>query len=240
MNDMSRLAAIALIAATTGSAAAAEPFSMRCADGKASRPYFATFDPQTGRLVFESTTRSLHAGDIRSAVDDRIAFSIKVDYGAIELVLERQNNKMIWAGIAGDAFRPLLVHPCAAVEPRTLLAVFADPMVDASAGARPFSLRCTDLGQPYFVTLDRHTKKVVFEGIQGGGIYPGDIQTDSDTRIEFSVAAGRPTRFEFVWDRRDATLSVKGIPGHANRPTKINQCEEIGARSMVTLYDRLR
>jgi hypothetical protein len=85
--------------------------SIQCADAdnRAARPYFVTFDLEAKRLVFESTTTSRHSGEIRSASNDRIEFSINVDYGKIDLVWQRQTNKMVWAGI-GDGIIFLTVR----------------------------------------------------------------------------------------------------------------------------------
>jgi hypothetical protein len=227
--------ALVLVAMTASSAAAAEPLSIQCADAdnRAARPYFVTFDLEAKRLVFESTTTSRHSGEIRSASNDRIEFSINVDYGKIDLVWQRQTNKMVWAGIGGDTLRPLLAHPCVATDPRTLL---SDDR-PTKAGARPFSLRCSGDRGTYFFTLDRETRKVVLEGLHGGGLYPGDIKSADEHRIEFLLTTGNTPRFDLVWDIRDGSVTWQGVPGDISRPTTINQCVEVEARSILTLYE---
>lgn len=237
---MIRRVALALLAVAVSSAAAAEPFSIRCTDGKAPRPYFATFDLETNRLVFESSIRSLHAGEIKGVSDDRIQFSIKADDGRIDLTWDWQHGRMIWAGISADTIRPTLVHRCVTVAARTPLAVYEDPTTNPAASTRPFSLRCvSEHGMPYFFTLDRETKKVVVESPHGGRLTPGEIQNASEHRIEFSLAGRGSPDFEVVWDSLDGTVTLKGLPGDRSRPTKVDQCIEIKARSIVTLYDRL-
>jgi hypothetical protein len=228
--------AIVLVAMTASSAAAAEPVSIQCADAdnRAARPYFVTFDFEAKRLVFQSNSTRPSSGEIRSASNDRIEFSINGDYGKIDLVWDLRTNKMVWAGLG--EIRPLLAHPCVAAEPRTLLSVF-DRTTNARAGARPFSLRCTGDSGTYFFTLDRETKKVVLEGLHGGGLYPGDIQSADEHRIEFLLTTGNTPRFDLAWDIRDGTVTWQGVPGDISRPTTINQCVEVEARSILTLYE---
>jgi hypothetical protein len=232
------LIAITVVLST---AAAAEPFSLRCADPKVSRPFFVTFDLETGRVVFESTIGSRHSGEIRKIEGERIAFSIGADHGRIDLVLDRGGgDRMVWAGISADPIRPVLVQPCVAIDLRTLLSVFDDQRASAPA-IQPFSLACrNEYDQPYFFTMDRETGKVVMEGLMGGGFYPGEIQSSGGRRIEFLVPAGRTPGLELTWDGEKGTVTSHGIAGDSTRPTKVHRCDEIKARSIMVIYDRVR
>jgi hypothetical protein len=236
---MRRCIALALFLLGLGSVAEAEPVSIRCADEKAPNPYFATFDLDTKRVVFESPLRGFYVGEIRNTADDEIGFSIKGNYGKIDLVWERQNNRMFWAGLSTDPIRPFLVHRCATVDARTLLALYDGLTPNSGAGSRPFSLRCaTDSNfLTAFFTMDRETKKVAALSLEGGSVYPGEIQTASEHRIEFFV--GKDPKFDLVWDSHEGTVTWKGIPNESSRPTRVHQCKQVQAGSVLMLYERL-
>ncbi|MDO9298647.1 hypothetical protein [Bradyrhizobium sp.] len=237
---MRRCVALILFFLGPWSAAEAEPISIRCADDKTPKPYFATFDLDSKRVVFESSMRSFHAGQIKSANDDQIEFSIKADYGNIDLVWERQRRRMTWAGISADPIRPFLIHRCAIVEPRTLLSESDDLSPTTEQGAGLFSLRCaTDPSNSLtaFFTLDRKTRKVVMLTLESQSVHPGEIQSASEYRTEFSV--GIAPKFHLVWDSRDGTVTWKSVPNDSSRPTKVYQCKRVEAGSVLMLYEGL-
>ena len=235
---MRRRVALALFFLGLGSAAGAEPVSVRCADDKAPKPYFATFDLDAKRVVFESTIRNFHVGQIRSASGDEVEFSIRGNFGKIDLIWERQKSRMLWAGLSTDPIRPYLFHRCATVEARTVLALYDDLTPNSGAGARPFSLRCAPLNfLTAFFTMDRETRKVVMFSLEGGSVYPGEIQSASEHHIEFSV--GIAPKFDLVWDSSAGTVTWKGVPNDSSRPTKVHQCTQVQAGSVLMLYERL-
>lgn len=212
--------ALILLIVTVGAAEAAEPFSIRC-DGKVGRPYFVTFDPDSKRVVFESTIRSFHKGEIAKLTDDSVTFSIAVDYGRIEFVWQPQRQTMVWAGISADPVRPLLSHNCASTELRTIFAVLDNPPMDA----QPFSLRCTTLGQPYFVTMDRKTKAVVLEQLSGR-TEPGEITSATERTVEMTI--GHQQKTNGVWDRQARSVKWIGATGD-------HECEIIKTRTVLDL-----
>jgi hypothetical protein len=78
---------------------------------------------------------------------------------------------------------------------------------------------------------------VVMFSLEGGSVYPGEIQSASEHRIEFSVGWDR--KFDLVWDSQDRTVTWKGVPNDSSRPTKVHQCTQVEAGSILMLYERL-
>lgn len=216
-----------LLIVTVRAAGAAEPFSISC-DGKVGRPYYVTLDLDSKRAVFQSTIRSFHKGEITKATDDSVLFSIAADHGRIDLVWQPQRQTMVWAGISADPIRPLMVHRCVATEMRTVLAIFdTDPV-----GVQPLSLRCEKLGQPYFVTMDRKTRRVAVE-LESGSTLPGKIMRAIENSIEMTV--GHVPKFDLVWDSRAPSIKWIGVPGDKSRPDMTHACEAIKTRTVLDL-----
>jgi hypothetical protein len=224
-----------------GCPAHSEPVSVRCVDPKQPRPYFVTFDFTTKRLVFESTMWNIAPGEITFTNDDRAELAIKLRPGKADAVFYPHRNQMIWPGFPADEIRPTLSHACTPVSPRTVLIMYdnLDP-TKSNLGEpnKPYSLSCTDMGQPYFLTLDQQTKKVVMEGVAGGVLFSGKIENVSGPQTAFSVSSG-PTAFALIWDDRAGQLTWQGIATDRSRPTKVNQCTKVKARSILDIYNAL-
>lgn len=233
---ISCLAILTLLGCFVTSAAIAEPFSVRCSDGKAPFPYFATFDIEARKAAFQASSSASSArGDIRSVTDEKIEFTIRGDGGSLDFEFQRRQMRMLWAGIGADWIRPVLLHPCVSVPVRTPLSGFDDKNY-VSDPAQLFSIKCSDLGQPYYFTFDSKTKKVAFEGKGGGVLYPGDVQSETDKGVTFII--GWAPKFELVWNGRDKIVTWIGVPGDAARPKKENQCERIPTRTVLDMLNQ--
>lgn len=241
--------ALGLLAVTIASAANAAPISIRCTDPKAFRQefatYFATFEIETHRVVFEpkdvgGPTRHLmlggpFPGTIRNANDDQIAFSVKTNSGTADLIWDRRRGQLVWAGLGGDETNPRLSHPCVVIETRTLLSENEDEPAKSSDDARPFSIRCALNLRSFYFTLNPRTKKAIMEGWHFGRYFPGEISSIEDNRIAFSTAGEAP-KTDFVWDSREKTMKMEGIHGDPKSSSTVEPCTEVELRTKMALY----
>ncbi|MCK9914125.1 hypothetical protein MXD81_33725 [Microbacteriaceae bacterium K1510] len=231
---MIRAAVLSVISIAIASAANAKPFSVRCADDKAPFPYFATFDLETNRMIFERPSGGLYRGVMRSTNDDEIEFTIKGDGGRIDLTFKRQQMRMLWAGLGADWLRPVLSHSCATVSTRTPLSLYDDRNYVANS-AQLFSLKCVDLGQVYFFSFDLQSKRAVLESLSGQP-YPGSIQAENEQHIDFIIDT--VPKSELRWNEHEKVVTWKGVPGDSVRPTKANRCDKIKTRTVLDLTVR--
>ena len=220
-----------------GCPAHSEPVSVRCVDPKQPRPYFVTFDFASKKIVFESPLGNIGPGEITFANGDRAELTIKLGIGKIDAVFYPSRNQMIWPGFPANEIRPTLSHVCAPAPGRTMLVMYDNLDMTRSNLAEPvepYSLSCTDLNQPYFFTLDRQSKKVVMEGLYGATVFSGSIENVNGRRTAFSVGKG-PSVFALVWDEEAGTITWQGVPNDKSRPTKVNQCTRVKARSILDI-----
>jgi hypothetical protein len=222
---------------------AATEFSVRCEGGKPLRPYFATFDTDARRVVFESAPSdvvnyvgsNVFAGDINGVGfqrDERIGFSLWVPSGTLSLVLDLRTGTMIWPGL-DDLFRPTLKHPCSKTAPRSILS-FRSPV----AINLPITVRCQDTGYGYF-TIDVESKRAIFDRGGGGSLYEGEVTSSRGDEIDLLMQFGGHAR-KVRWSSSSKTLTMGGIAGDKERPTTTKHCEEIAPRTMIEYYKMLR
>ncbi len=211
---MIKIAAFFLIGLALICPAHSEPFSVRCTDPNNQPPdYYATFDLEAKKLVFESPIRNIFRGEIESANNQLIAFWIKPSIYKFDLVFDQRNTKMIFPGfLTSRETRPELNHVCQIVPVRTVLAVF-DSITRSWANYRnlgdpvqPYSFRCTGRAAYTYVTLDRLTKKVLME-IQAGSSFPGEIETIEGHRVAFLIHVGSTAKHGYILDDEAKTLT---------------------------------
>ena len=239
---MLRMAAFFLLGLALIGRAQAEPFSVRCTDPNNQPPtYFATFDLDAKRVVFETPIGNIFRGDIEQADDQRIDFSIKPSIYKIGLVFDRRASKMVFPGFLTPLeIRPELVHACQFVPVRTVLAIFDNitkswpNYTNLGGPVQPTSFRCSGRAAYTYVTFDRLTKKVLME-IQQGSSFPGEIETIEGHRVTFSIHVGSTLRRGYVWDDEAKTLTWP-LAGAAS--PDIYPCTEIKVRTLLDAYGR--
>jgi hypothetical protein len=242
---MIRIAAAVALGLVLVSPAHSEQVSVRCTETPQQRPdfafYFATFDVETKKLIFETTLGGTFRGELTSVDDERIEFWIKVIINKMHLVFDRRRNQMIFPGFPASVLQRELVHPCQFVPVRTVLARY-DNMRSSSPSPKfadppqqPQSLRCIDQGHTNFLTFDRATKKVILE-IGQGATYWGEIQGDAGHRIALSINDGTKDR-DLTWDDQSQTLTWEALRGAAaSGPMRVNPCVEIKTRTLLDAY----
>jgi hypothetical protein len=219
-------------------AAAADLFSVSCEGGAPPRPYFATFDIDAKTVVFEtppvSGTTSFgvntKSGEIISATDGRIEFTVPVLPGRLDLILDRGQKTMVWPGLDDVTFRPTLIHRCRVTPPRSILSFRFDGPVE-----HPISVRCEDAGYMYF-TMDDTSKQALFERGKEGRGYQGEVKDVSQDRITLTINFDVPR--QIVWRKSRRTITIDGVDGDPNRPRTVLQCEEVPPRTMIEFYRR--
>jgi hypothetical protein len=227
-----------LIVLTSASAAAAEPFSIRC---EGSRPaqdqppyvYHATFDPDRKLVVFESASPiNLYSGEIVSARDDRFEVALKVDQSRLYFFWDAGPKRVLWPGIHGDPFRPTLTHPCRMTPVRSILS-----FRERAEIPNPVSLHCEVQPPGMFFTFDTATAKALYQR-KGGSMFFGKIEKSDDNSAAFRLSSDE-TRL-MVWDRQRHTVTVEGVADDPQRPETVYQCEPAKPQSMLEYHDRLR
>lgn len=233
-----------LLTLTLDSATASELFSVRCEAGMPARPYFATFDIDAKTVVLESPPASMatpnginmFVGEINSVgngIDGRIDFTLRVDPGKLNLILDCSRRRMIWPGLTGDStFRPTLTHSCSVIAPRSILSfrVF-DPVL------HPISVQCDEGGYMYF-TMDVESKTALFERGGRGRLYQGKVTEVRGDDIVLLMNFDTPR--QVLWNRSHQTITIEGIDGDRERPRTVMQCEEIAPRTMIEYHKILR
>lgn len=223
------------------SKADAELFSVRCTDPAARTPvfskYFATFETELNRVVFQAVSGPAYPGTIRRSDDETIAFSVHGDGGDFELTWDRHKNLLTWAGIAGDALRPLLIHPCKIIETKSVVSGFEDRPTAAADAVGPFSLRCRGDRGPVYFTFDPRTHKALMEGYSSSSYYYGKIDEIDSRGAVFSVDIGQGPGNDLkgMWARRERTLTLTGYSDDPARSIT-TECTEIAVRSIMHLY----
>jgi hypothetical protein len=237
--------AVALFTAMIFRAATASEFSVRCEGGTPSRPYFATFDTDTKKIVFESAPSDVRtydgsnvfAGEIDGQDDPsgKIEFTLdlsRLSRGKLSLILDVKSKSMFWPGL-DDSFRPTLRHSCAVTPPRSILS-FRSPV----PVVHPLTVRCEDTGYAYF-TMDVESKRAVFERGGQGSLYEGQVISAHDDDINLLMQFDGHPR-QVTWTKGNQTITIEGVPGDSQRPRKTAQCQEIAPRTMIEFYKTLR
>ena len=229
------------------SAAHAAPFSIRCTDANSFLPlfatYFATFEIDSLRVVFEpgnvgGPTSHLMAGGpfpgvIRDANDDRITFSVTHGSSTRDLVWDRRQRQLLWAG--GDDTKPIAIHPCVVVPIRTLLSEDEDELRRPPESRPPFSIRCTNRWRAFYFTLDTWTKKAILESWHFGGYYRGVITGVDGNRVTFRLDLRGP-QGEFVWDGTTSTMAYESVSGHGTNQKEVDPCTNVDLRTVMVYY----
>src|SRR5581483_6335420 len=209
---------LVLLVATTGHRAAASEVSVTCQGGNPSRPYFATFDTDTKKVVLESAPSDIKtyegsnvlAGEIDGEDDanGKVEFTLdlsRLSRGKLSLILDVKRKSMFWPGL-DDGFRPALTHSCAVTPPRSLLS-FRSPV----AVVHPLTVRCEDTGYAY-LTMDVESKRAVFERGGQGSLYEGQVISARDGEISLLMQFDGHQR-QVTWSKTDQTITIEGVPG---------------------------
>ncbi len=108
---------------------------------------------------------------------------------------------------------------------RLCLIILAMSACNHPASAKPFAIRCIDVGDmAYFVTFNMDTGKVVFKSA-GGNFLDGTITASEAGRIAFTLDRGSsPPNSELVWDEPSSTLTWIGAPNNPERRTVTSTC----------------
>jgi hypothetical protein len=236
---------LVLFAVLTSHAVAASEFSVRCEGGTPPRPYFATFDTDTKKVVFESAPSdvttyvgsNVFAGEISGPdqPDGKIEFTLDLSRhsrGKLSLILDTKSKTMFWPGL-DDGFRPKLTHSCAVIPPRSILS-FRSPV----AIAHPVTVRCQDVTYGYF-TMDVESKRAIFERGGQGSSYGGEVTSARDDDIVLQMQFDGHPR-QVTWSKESQTMTSEGIAGDSERPRTTMQCQEIAPRTMIEYYKMLR
>lgn len=217
----------------SASAAAAEPFSIRCEVGRPAQVYHATFDPDLKLVVFESASPiNLYHGEIVSARDDRFEVALKVDQSRLYFFWDAGPKRVLWPGIHEDPFRPTLSHPCRVMPARSILS-FREPVEVRN----PVSVHCDAAPPGMFFTFDTATAKALFQR-KGGLTRDGKIEKVDGDRVAFRLSTDEQRLM--VWDRQRHTITVEEVVGDPERPQMVYQCEPAKPQSMLEYHDRLR
>ena len=220
--------------------AEAEPTSIRCEPRyfEQQQPYFVVYDLGTKHFLFERPGGNKLPGEIIAVNDAQLDVRLRAHGGDILLYLNRKRNVMTWPGMpATELGRSLLQHACTEAPGRTMLSAFdrPEPFDPKRLDPVAFSLTCTGEMGAYFVTLDRATRIVVLETYAAGQFMSGEITGTDDRVMKFAVA-GRPDRFDLVWDERKRLLTWIGVAGNQSRPTKTHECAVTKPRSIMEGY----
>ena len=217
--------------------AASEPFSVSCESDAPVTSYFATFDMERKRVVFETPPTNpagdqginLLSGEIDPAgqgADGRVAFSLRTSSGRISLVLDTATKRMIWPGLEPRTFRPALWHRCTFGPARSILSFRnRDPVI------RPTTVRCNEAGYMYF-TMDVESKRAAFERGAEGRTFEGRVSGTRSNVTDLDMNWGAPGRVS--WDRGSKILTIADSQGG---PDKTLVCEEVAPRTMIDRYD---
>ena len=235
-------ALLVLFAALTSHAVAASEFSVQCEGGRSSKPYFATFDTDTKKVVFESSPSDMttyqgidvFAGEIDglNEPNGKIEFTLSLSRGKLSFILDTKSKTMFWPGL-DDGFRPKLAHSCAVIPPRSILS-FRSPVPIA----HPVTVRCEDMTYTYF-TMDVESKRAMFERGGQGSSYGGEVTSASGDDINLLMQFGGHPR-QVTWSKASQTVTIEGVPGDRERPRTTMQCQEIAPRTMIEYYKILR
>lgn len=100
-----------------------------------------------------------------------------------------------------------------------------------------FSIRCI-LTQPFFVTFDLSSKRVVYES-EAGTALKGHVNSATDGEIRFDLLRVGSPKFELVWSQRESRLTSLGLPNDPSRPTQSVDCTKMDPRPILSIYDRI-
>ena len=235
-------ALLVLFAALTSHAVAGSEFSVQCEGGRSSKPYFATFDTDTKKVVFESSPSdvttyqgsNVFAGETNSPdePDGKIEFTLRLSRGKLSFILDTKSKTMFWPGL-DDGFRPALMHSCVVTPPRSILS-FRSPV----PVTHPVTVQCDDMIYAY-ITMDVESKKAVFERGGQGSLYEGEVVSARGDDIDLLMQFGAYPR-RVTWSKGSQTITIEGIPGDSERPRGTMQCKEIAPRTMIEYYKILR
>ena len=222
----------------SASAAAAEPFSIRCEGGLAGKDqppyvYFATFDPGRKLVVFESASpTNLYSGEIVSDRDGRFEVALRVDQSRLYFFWDAGPRRVLWPGIHEDPFRPTLSHNCRITPVRSILS-----FRERAEIPNPVSLHCDAQPPGMLFTFDTATAKALYQR-KGGSMYFGKIEKSDNNSATFRLSSDE-TR-QMVWDKQKNTVTVEAVAGDPQRPETVYQCEPATPQSMLEYHDRLR
>jgi hypothetical protein len=233
-----------LFATFVSHAAAASEFSVQCQGGTPPRPYFATFDTDAKKVVFETAPSdpktfdgsNVLAGEIDGQDDSNVKIDFTLDLsrfsrGKLSLILDLKSKTMFWPGL-DDGFRPTLTHSCTVIPPRSILS-FRSPVPIV----HPVTVRCEDEGYGYF-TMDAESKSAIFERGGRGQLYEGQVISVRGDDIDLLMQFGDHPR-QVTWSKEKQTITIEGVPGDSQRPRKTEHCQEITPRTMIEYYKRL-
>jgi len=232
---------ILIVFAVLATPAAAAEFSVQCEGGKPLKPYFATFDTDSKRVVFETppTDVSTYAGsnifvgDIDSSSNQsgrEIDFTLGLARGKLSLIFDTDKKTMIWPGLDKE-LRPRLEHRCMTIPPRSILS-FGSPIQIT----HPVTVRCADTSYEYF-TMDVDSKRAIFDRGDQGRLFEGEVTSagndQTDMLFHFGALATRA-----VWNPVSKTVTLESIDG--KNPSTTMQCAEVAQRTMIEYYNIVR
>jgi hypothetical protein len=236
---------IVVFAVLTVHSATASEFSVRCEGQTPPRPYFATFDTDAKRVVFESAPSDVKTFDGSNVIvgeidgqddpDGRIEFTLdlsRLSRGKLSFIFDRKNKTMFWPGL-DDGFRPTLTHSCTVSSPRSLLS-FRSPV----PVGHPITVRCEDSESGY-LTMDVDSKRAMFERGGRGSLYRGQVISVHNGDIDLVMEFGGHPR-QMTWSKATHTLTIEAAAGDGQRPRMVLQCQEIPPRTMIEYYKLLR
>jgi len=219
----------------------ASEFSVRCEGRPPAGPYFATFDTAAKAVVFETAPLSetsldginVLAGDISNndeRADGRIKFTVRAPDGNLDLSYDTKKNRMIWPGImAGDPFRPTLIHACETLPPRSILS-FRSPVPILHA----VTVRCNEAGYVY-ITMDPESKRALFDRGRNPPSYEGEVTAVRGDDIDLMMKFDHPNKI--LWNKSRQTITVNSNSG---KPPQTLQCEETAPRTMIEYHKWLK
>jgi len=241
-----RLILAVLLTSITPNIVAASEFSVRCQGTPPAMPYFATFDTDTKRVIFESAPLSptqpdggnVFPGEIHDTDDasaGQIHFTLRLLVSSRDLLsfwYDSNRNEMLWPGL-DDRYRQTLQHSCIVTPPRSILS-FRSP----NPVVHPVSLRCEHTGYVY-LTFDPDSKEAVWERGGQGMMYVGKVMSAQDDRVDL-LMDWRGSSGQLSWNKGSQTITFDTVGSDGRRSTNSLPCEEIAPRTMIEYYKILR
>jgi hypothetical protein len=225
--------AIAMLLASSATADAAGPFSIRCEGGQPAQVYYATLDPEQKLVVFESASPvNLYHGEIVSVRDDRFEVALMVDQSRLYFFWDAGPKRVLWPGIHEDPFRPTLSHRCQVLPVRSILS-FREKVEMPN----PVSIECEAQPPGMFFTFDTGAAKALFQR-KGGSMRFGNIDKSDGNSVVFRFSSDEQRLI--VWDRQKNTVTFEAVAGDADRPETIYRCEPTKPQTMLDYHPRLR